>query len=381
VLKSELKEGVTRGLYLFYGPEDYLKRHYIAEIERLIVPTVAKDVAFNLFEGRPERGVLNDACAAYPLIGSRRFIVLQNSGLLKPGADAGGRKRTAGSAAKTKRASSKTPKKPVSAASRASAKQYSEIVYGEQPREGEGGQTPNADENPLDAIIDNLPDFTCLLINESEVDRRLSIFNKITAKGLVVEFTRRTPDELEDWVRANAGRDGVQFTRGALRQFMENAGESMTEIKMELDKLLMYAAGKRGITQEDVSAVCSISLKARIFVLLDNVLAGRKKQALSELDALLSEREPPMKILSTLSNHLILLRHIKGLAAGGAKLSDVTKLMGLNQYRAEKLWKQCAGVQTQIISGAIEMCIAQDTAIKNGKTDDETALRLLVAKI
>ena len=355
ILKRELKDGVARGLYLFYGPEDYLKRHYMAEIERLIIPPEARDVAYNLFEGRPEHGVLYDACTAYPLIGGRRMVVLQNSGLLKQGADGGGgRRRAAGAAAKSRRVSPKAPKKADPAVE---------------------------DGNPLEALIDNLPDFTCLLINETEVDRRLSIYNKITANGLVVEFAPRSQPELEDWVRACAGRDGMQFTRGALRQFMENAGESMTAIKMELDKLLMYAAGKRGITQDDVAAVCNISLKTRIFDLLDNVLAGQKRQALSELDALLAEREPSIKILTTLSNHLILLRHMKGFAESGAKLSDVTKLMGLNQYRAEKLWRQCARIQPEIISRAIDMCGKQDTAIKNGLIDDETALRLLVAKI
>ena len=82
-LRRELKQGVARNLYLFYGPEDYLKRHYTGELEKLIVEPIAKDVSINVFEGKPDPGAIYDACMAYPFFGGRRLVVLKNCGLFK----------------------------------------------------------------------------------------------------------------------------------------------------------------------------------------------------------------------------------------------------------------------------------------------------------
>ena len=363
VLKRELKQGITRGLYLFYGPEEYLKKHYCGELEKLVVEPFAKDVSFNMFEGKPDSGALYDACNSYPLFGNRRFVVIKNSGLFKQGAGTGGRQRRG---AKSAARGGKSPDKT------------SGTGAGEQP--DDSPQNTGGIFSP-DYIIDNLPEFICMLFIEDEVDKRLSLFNKVNGKGLVVEFSYRTPAELEAWVRAIAGQDGKKITKEALRHFVAFSSGSMTDLRSEIDKLLIYTTDKQGITLEDVTKICSFSLKARIFGLLDNVLSGDKKRALSELEALFYEREPAMRILSALSNHLILLRQIRGFADSGFKLSEAAKLMGLNPYRAEILWRQGARAAPRAVGQAIELCKKQDMAVKSGATDDVTALRLLIASI
>lgn len=337
ILRRELKQGVTRRLYLFYGPEDYLVRYYSAEIEKLVVEPHSKDVSYSLFEGKTDPEPVYGACGSYPMSGGRKLVVLNNCGLFKRTAEDGG------------------------AAGGDRQKKEKRITF--------------------EHIIGNIPDFACLLIIEREVDKRVSLFKQISANGLAVEFTYRTPYELEDWARAVAGRDGRQFTRDALRQFVAYNGESMTRLKTELDKLLMYTAEKKGVTASDVNAVCTVPLNAKIFDLLDNALAGQKKLALSQLDLLLRDREPPMRIFTALSNHIALLRHIKYLAEKGMKLRDATKLLGLNPYRAEKLWRQSARLSPQSLSVAAETCLAQDLAVKRGVIGDASALYNLVAQI
>ena len=389
ILRRELKEKKTRGLYLFYGPEEYLKRHYASEIEKLVIEPFAKDISYNMFEGKLDPGALYGACAAYPMFGDRRLVVLNNCNLFKP-AQSGASKRGKG----------KNSVAGVSQFSLASSVEAdgliqignlneiskdgdSDIGGVESGNDGVAGAEKQGGKKrvTIESVIDELPDFTCLLIIEQEIDKRLSLFKQVAAKGLVVEFAYRTPAELEDWVRAIAGRDRLQFTRDALRHFVGNAGETMTALRAELDKLLLYAAGSRGITIDDVNAVCSFSLKIKIFDLLDNVLAGQKRLAILELETLLKEREPAMRVLSTVSNHIVLLAHIKELAARGVRLPDATKQLGLNPYRAEKLWRQSARVTPETLFRAVELCNEQDVAIKTGKIKDIAALHMLVASI
>ena len=356
ILRRELKQGVARGLYLFYGPEEYLKRHYTGELEKLIVEPIAKDVSYNAYDSKSDLGAIYEACTAYPLFGGRRLVVLKNCGFIKQ--SGGGRKRGANAPA---------------------AENDMDAALTEQP--------PNAKKRnigairSLSAIVDTLPEFTCLLIIEDEVDKRLSLFKQIGEKGLIVEFAYRSPAELEDWARAVAGQNGKKFTREALKHLVAFTNGSMTDLRSELEKLLMYTEDKPGITLHDVNAICALSLKVKIFGLLDSVLAGNKRHAFKELDLLLREREPAMRIISAISNHFVLLRQIKGLAGGGVKLSEAAKLMGINPYRAEILWRQSARVDSDSIERAIARCYERDMDVKSGVIADVNALRLLIMSI
>jgi len=363
VLTSEIKNGVTRGLYLFYGPEEYLIRHYIEELKKIVVEPSMGDISVSYFEDRFDLAAVGDACTMYPMFGERRLVILKNCGLLKQIANAG----ESGA-----RGKARIGEPGIGGSGRKPAKTV---------RKSRGQETDDNAHNATESLIDNLPDFTCLLIVEREVDKRRPLFGIIQNKGLAVEFEYRTPRELESWVTAIARRDGMNFTYDALKWFMENAGTSMTEIRSELDKLLAYSFGKTSITLRDVNDVCCITLKNKIFDLLDYIVTGKNKLAVAELEALLLEREPAVKILSMLSGHLMLLGHIKSLASSGIKLDQAVDILGINRYRAEKMWRQCRSVTPSRISDAIRQCHERDIAIKGGKTGDVAALRLLVASI
>ena len=369
-MTREIKQDVIRGLYLFYGPEEYLVRHYAVEIERLIVDPAARDVCFSLFEEKPDYDAVFDACTAYPMFGERRLVVLKNCGLFKR-------------AAQTKNSSESSTRPQTKSASELSARPQAKSASELSARpQAKSASEPSARAQAfLRELLEKLPEFTCLLIMEQEVDKRLSIYKMVNDKGLAVEFGYRTPYELENWVRAIAGRDGLTFTREALRLFMENAGASMTGIRPELDKLLLYASDKKGITAEDVADACSLSIKTRIFDMLDNAVTGRRAPELAELEKLLRDREPPIKILSALANHLVLLKRMKNLSSGGVKLSEAADLMGLNPYRAEKLWRLSSRVSLDFLARAVDLCFERDVAIKTGKLNDAAALRLLVASM
>jgi len=347
VLRREVKQGVARRLYLFYGPEDYLKNHYFNELKKLVVDPIMADYSCTLFDGAKDPGAIYDACQSYPMFGGKRLVAVRDSGFFKPSANEPAGEGSVPANKKAPARSRRTQQKP----------------------------------DLIEKLIEDMPDFTCFVFIERDVDRRLTLYKKINENGLAVEFAFRLPDELEDWVVNIARRAGKRFTRDALRIFMESSGASMSEIKTELEKLLAYTAEEASITPADVTAVCYIPLKTRIFDLIDHIISGQKMKALREIDTLLGEREPAMRILSMLSNHLVLMRQMKNFAAGGIKLAEAAKLTGLHQYRAEKIWRQSAVISPGAIDRAIELCCAQDKDIKTGKLNDTASLYIIAASI
>jgi DNA polymerase III delta subunit len=444
VLKRELKENTIRRLYLFYGPETYLARHYAGEIEKRAVSEFAKTVSLTVFEGRPELESVHEACQAYPLFGDRRMVVIKDSGLLKPSPRAGagkgdqgddggdqdggeGEGGAGGSSGSGGRAgngdgsdssggsgrgggpdsnngsgsgfngyaggtgaegnSAEGNSAGISSAGsfggagagRGAAAKKPAPARGSQGAAARGAARPAA--LTFETIVSELPDTTCLLIVEKEVDKRMKLYSLIAKTGLAVEFPLQKPPELEKWVANIAARSGKQFERGAQGYFMEKSEDSMTAIKSELDKLLMYTGERSRITMGDIAAVCSFSLKARIFDLMDAVVAGQRLKAIAELRALMEQREPAIRIMAMLSGHLALLRHMKLMSGRGMQLNEITELMKLNPYRAKILWRQCRRCQPDRLDGAIKKCYEQDFAVKSGRLDKDAALELLVASL
>ena len=357
ILKGELKAGVLRRLYLFYGPEEFLVRHYAGELEKAAVPEGARPFCVTVFDGRPAPGKVADACHVFPLVGDRNFVVVKNAGLLKPA--------PSGKA-------------------------------GEARQKPAAKRAPGADDG-YEELVASVPAHACLLVIEDEVDRRMRLFTQMSKHGLAVEFARQKADELAKWAAMVASRHGMRFEGAALRRFMERAGDSMTEIRSELDKLVAYAKGpaapaapaspaggpaaRASISERDVDAVCSFPPRARIFDLMDSVADGDRLKAAATLDTLFATGEPAPKISAMLSRHLILLRQAKRLRDRGLSLGAATEAMKMNPYRARILWRQCAGFRASALDGAIQSCYEFDMAAKTGALGANLALEMLVASI
>jgi len=230
-------------------------------------------------------------------------------------------------------------------------------------------------------VLEPLPPYCCLVFIEAEADKRTRLYKLFEKAGLVAEFPYQAPEELSKWVAMIARHDGMAFEPRALRLFMERCGDSMTEVRSELDKLLLYARGKQRVEPEDVWAVCSFSLKTRIFDLMDAVAAGDTRKALNDLESLLSLREPVQKISVMLSRHLAQLWQVKRLAAAGMGADAVASRMQMNPYRARILWRQSARFGAGQLEAAVRRCYEQDVAVKTGRLPGELALEMLIASI
>ncbi|MDR1440740.1 MAG: DNA polymerase III subunit delta [Clostridiales bacterium] len=413
ILKRELKANQIRKLYLFYGPEKYLARHYSHEIESRVVDDFARMVSYDVFEGSQKLEPIYEACQSPPLFGGRRMVVVKNAGIFKAsakpseeGADSASRNAAGGGdegaapetgAQADTRAEAGTPAagalaagaghgaageknagaKPASRAKKSASAGMRGMPAGTK----RAAAKPGAGKLDFGTIMAELPDTSCLLVVEDEIDKRLKLFTQASKIGLVVEFPYQKPSDIERWIANIAAREGKSFERGALRHFLEKSEESMTEIRSELDKLLAYTGQRKRVTMDDIAAVCSFSLKARIFDLMDAVVAADKPKAIYELHALLTLREPAIRVMSMLSGHMILLRQVKLMTERGRRLEEITELMKLNPYRAKILQRQCRHCGLGRLEGAIQKCYEYDLAVKSGRLDKDLALELLVASI
>ncbi|MFA6947595.1 MAG: hypothetical protein WCQ72_01295, partial [Eubacteriales bacterium] len=80
--KTELKKGLRRG-YLFCGDEEYLKRYYLRETRRAVIPDPAFDtfnrMILNAESYTPQR--LEESLATLPVMSDRKLVILEELNL------------------------------------------------------------------------------------------------------------------------------------------------------------------------------------------------------------------------------------------------------------------------------------------------------------
>ena len=84
-LKKDLQAGNPGKLYLLYGEEDYLKKHYLEELKTTLVDETFAEFNLVLLEGRgltPE--MLSEAVESYPAFAERKLVVVNDFDLYKP---------------------------------------------------------------------------------------------------------------------------------------------------------------------------------------------------------------------------------------------------------------------------------------------------------
>ncbi|MGI6669720.1 MAG: hypothetical protein ACOX4M_10255 [Acetivibrionales bacterium] len=83
LLWKMIKSRNIGSLYLFYGPENYLKRNYTEQIEKTILAEDFKLLNKVTLEGKVTPAAIIDNCETLPAFSDRRLVVVKNSGLFK----------------------------------------------------------------------------------------------------------------------------------------------------------------------------------------------------------------------------------------------------------------------------------------------------------
>ena len=117
--------------------------------------------------------------------------------------------------------------------------------------------------------IKDLPETTCFLFIETEVDKRSKLFKAVKAKGSVVEMNFQDEATLKRWTAGCIQREGKKITERDVIYFLEKVGTDMENITKELEKIFCYTLGRDVIAREDIDAVCVTQISNHIFEMVN----------------------------------------------------------------------------------------------------------------
>ena len=236
-LNQDIKEKTFKRVYLLFGDEPFLVNSYKKRLREAIAGDDTMN--YNYFEGKgPDVKEIISLADTMPFFAERRLVMVDGSGFFK-----------------------------------------------------------NSAPEELVNYIAEIPESTCMVFVESEVDKRNKLYKKVKDNGYAAELKKQDADQLMRWAAGILAKDGKKITRQVMEYFMERTGDDMENIRMELEKLICYTMGREVITKEDVEAVGTVHVTNRIFEMVTAIVAGNTRKAMDLYEDLLTLKEPPMRIM------------------------------------------------------------------------------------
>lgn len=319
-IDEDIKNGQFQRVYLLYGEEAYLKHQYKRKLRQALVP--ADDTMnFSSFEGKDvnPKAVI-DLAETLPFFADRRLILIENSGLFK-----------------------------------------------------------NSCEE-LAVYLPDMPDTTCIIFVEEEVDKRSKMYKAAQKTGSVVEFKKQTDEILIRWILGRLKKENRKITNPVMQLFLTKTGTDMENIDKELEKLICYTIGKDVIEATDVEAVCVGQTTNKIFEMVNAIAEKDQKKALDLYYDLLTLKEPPMRILFLITRQFQILLQVKEMRRLGFDNKTIASKAGIPEFAVRRNLVQAKSFSLQELRNAIEDGVQAEEDTKTGRMADQLAVEVFLIR-
>lgn len=184
-------------------------------------------------------------------------------------------------------------------------------------------------------------DTTVVIIEGDSVDKRISEYKKISKIANCMEFKQLDANKMCEYVKNTLARYGVNISNDTAMYFQEICGTSKSNNVNELQKLVIYLSDKEKkiVTNEIIDKVCSRTLNAKIFDVLNLIVNKKTKEAIDSLNDLLDQKESIVKVYIMLYKQIRTMYLIKYLKI--KKEPNIASILEIHPYTTKILSKSC----------------------------------------
>lgn len=326
-LVQQIKKREIASLYLLYGSEEFLIGDILKKIKKELVGEELQ--AFNylsLDEDKNTLRELEEAVSTLPFLEEKKLVIFR----------------------------------------------VSKLLTGDKKEE----------EQLLIKIIEDLPDFTHLVVVSGTVDKRRKIYQSFLKLGQIIELASLKPWELEKWILERVAQLGKSLDRQGAAYLLEVLGKDLYLLFNELEKVALYVGEREKITKEDLERILSRQGEQNIFRFLDALGNRKTEESINFLQQLLKLGEPPVKILYMINQQFRLLWQVKALVEKGYAKSEITaKLRPTSSYAIEKSLTKTNNFSWQQLENILSLLLEADKKTKTGRESPCLVLEMLAISI
>jgi len=323
---DRIASGDVGGVFVFYGPEEYVKDRALEALKAKLVPPGLEDLNYQYLDGeRANAAEIRRAVETLPFMAEKRLVVVRDYPML------------------------------------ASSSRGSGL---DAAKEADG----------LERLTADFPDTTCLVfLQRVPPDATRAAWKQLKKSADIVEFSPLTEDELVQQLSKTAKRCGCAVQRSAALFLIEYCGTELEALNRELEKACAHAGSGASVAREDIEAVCVQTQESKAFRAVNALFAGQAAEAMKGLRTLTADDDGAAVMLSLIARQARLLACAKA-EGPGADAKTLASQLGAPPFALEAAKRQAARWAGEDLCKIIAMCADADIGVKQGKWDMRTAV-------
>lgn len=162
----------------------------------------------------------------------------------------------------------------------------------------------SAYRDAMEKYFDAPAEHGTLILEVNSWPKTTKLAKKLPAVGELIECDSPEGSKLVSWIRQTGKDKGKDVQAGAAQLLAEWIGPDLGLLSNEIEKLVCYVGDRKSITPEDVSAIVAATAGPEAFEIVNAVIAGDTRGALSALHRAMDTRGAEFGLLGQLSWHV-----------------------------------------------------------------------------
>lgn len=221
-----------------------------------------------------------------------------------------------------------------------------------------------------------------LVIIEPNVDKRTAEYKKMQKLAVCIEFATLNDKDAAGFVKRILTGYKINVSESVATYMVEVCTADKQLLINEFRKIVAYLKPGENLTEEIIDKICVRTLDAKIFDVIDNIVAKKKESAFKDLDDLIAQKTYIGVVSSMLFKQLKQLYQIKLLEQDIKDTGiyrNIAQELGINPFVLSKLNKIKDMYTIEKLQELLLEFAEYDLNSKQGMDDVELGLKRIIS--
>ena len=169
-----------------------------------------------------------------------------------------------------------------------------------------------------------------------------------------------------------------KISRIAAELLIEIAGDDLSRLYGEIDKLALFADKDKAITEKHIESLIGHNRMFNVFAVIDSMIAGNAAEAIQRLRGMFADdKSAEYTVVGAFAFHFRRMFNAKVMTRNGEPIGMIIKKLQIWSNR-DKFFEQLKRVSLQQIGRYLQKLAETDYAIKTGRTHAPVAMEQMV---
>ncbi len=237
-------------------------------------------------------------------------------------------------------------------------------------------------EETLAAYLEKPSETSVVIFVANELNGTRKLAKLLKEKSAFVEFRRLDDGEVRRWTADKFREQNCEIRPETINLLVELVGNDLHKLGNEIRKLATASLPEGTVTNDLVNWLVPHTREFSNFALTDNLVAGRKREALLSLKKILDDGLDPLAMLGLISSNyrrLLIAHEMVARGESRNRVETTAKIFGPGLELARR-------VETRALSKALQRIAETDFAIKTssgggGPSGARLQLEMLVCEL